>query len=758
MCAFKAAAFALAMLLSGMALPAHAAGSPAAAATAQQTVPRTILALVDLREESTIRLSRIHTMAELPLNHLGLSVVYWNVADGLPDLSRYPDLRGVVTWFAGEPFPDVVAYVGWAARAMDRGVRFAVLGQPGVRLERGGNPVPLAVSNRFFARFGLRDDDGYSDLTYKSKPELTDGMIGFERPLSGVLPGYPLFRKTDERFASHLVMRRGDDPASDSHLVVTGPAGGLVTEGYGRYFDAEYNRRQWIVDPFAFFRDSFATDDLPKPDVTTLSGRRLYFSHIDGDGWRNVTEVAPYSTRRVLSADMVRIAAIEPFPDLPVSVAPIVGDLDPTWKGTPESLAAAKALFALPQVEPSSHTWTHPFQWAFFKDYSRQNEAPFLDREGSRKSGKGPGKQDDHSAEEAGEVSDIGRYAVPRAYLQQPFDLDQEIGGALDYFTRLAPAGKRAVLVQWSGDTSPFEAALAAVRKAGGVNINGGDARFDADFPSVTGLPPIGLPVGAERQIYAAGSNENTYTELWTSRFYGYRNLINTMRHAGSPLRLKPFNVYYHMYTGQKPASLNALVSVLTAARGQELAPVAASAYARIAEGFYTTRFEPLDGTRRWRVRDRGALNTLRFDHASADAVDFARSSGVLGQRHSQGSLYVALDPAVAEPVVALAETARADRDPPAAVPYLVEGRWAFSAFTAENQGFHVGATGYGGGSMVWQVPRPGRWTVTAERDGTRLWSGSADADADGRLALTVPVSAIAPLLLRFRPADGAAG
>ena len=754
-----AAAAALAFgLLLPWAVPATAAGAPPAAAPFGQEVPRTVLALVDLREEDTIRLSRIHTMVELPLNHLGLSVVYWNVADGLPDLSRYPGLRGVVTWFAGEPFADVGAYIDWVGRAMDRGVRFAVLGQPGVRLESGGRPVPLALANRFFARFGLRDDDGYSDLTYKSKPALADGMIGFERPLSGVLPGYPLFRKTDARVASHLVMRRAEDPASDSHLVVTGPAGGLAAEGYSRYFDAEYNRRQWIVDPFAFFGDAFATDDLPKPDVTTLSGRRIYFSHIDGDGWRNVTEVAPHAAKRILSADTVRIAAIEPFPDLPVSVAPIVGDLDPTWKGTPDSLEAAKKLFALPQVEPSSHTWTHPFQWSFFKDYSRQNEAPFLNRD----SGYRPGKPDDHAAEEAGEVSDIGRYAVPRAYLQQPFDLDQEIGGALDYFTRLAPAGKRAVLVQWSGDTSPFEAALAAVRKAGGVNINGGDARFDADFPSITGLPPIGLPVGAERQIYAAGSNENTYTELWTGRFYGYRNLINTMRHAGSPIRLKPFNVYYHMYSGQKAASLNALVSVLTAARGQELAPIAASTYARIAEGFYTTRFEPLpsgaDVGRRWRVLDRGALNTLRFDHASASAVDFTRSSGVLGQRHSQGSLYVALDPAVAEPVVALTETDRADRDPPAAVPYLVQGRWAFSALAAEGQGFRVAATGYGEGAMVWHIPQPGRWTVTAERDGARLWSGTADADADGRLALTVPVSAIAPLLLRIRPTGGASG
>ncbi|MBF5094099.1 hypothetical protein F1643_05955 [Azospirillum sp. INR13] len=155
------AALALGLLLP-WAAPAMAAGAPPAAATALQEMPRTILALVDLREEETIRLGRIHTMAELPLNHLGLSVVYWNVADGLPDLSRYPSLRGVVTWFAGDPFADVGAYIDWVGRAMDRGVRFAVLGQPGVRQESGGRQVPLALANRFFARFGLRDDDGFS--------------------------------------------------------------------------------------------------------------------------------------------------------------------------------------------------------------------------------------------------------------------------------------------------------------------------------------------------------------------------------------------------------------------------------------------------------------------------------------------------------------------------------------------------------------------------------------------------------------------
>jgi polysaccharide biosynthesis protein PelA len=716
--------------------------------------PRTILALVDLREEKTIRLSRIHGMVEMPLNHLGLLVVYWDVADGLPDLARYSDLRGVVTWFAGEPFEDAETYIAWAGRAMDRGVRFAVLGQPGVRRSTSKKPVPLALTNRFFAKFGLRDDDGYSDLTYKSRPVMMDPMVGYERPLIGVLPGYPLYRKLDARFTSHLVMRRGGDAATDSHLVVTGPTGGLATDGYGRYYDPEINRRLWILDPFAFFRAAFATDDLPKPDVTTLSGRRIYFSHIDGDGWRNVTEAAPYAKDKLLSADVVRKAAVEPFPDLPVSVAPIVGDLDPNWKGTPESLAAAARLFALPQVEPASHTWTHPFQWAFFKDYDPQKEAMFQTESGGSKRSAldwmlGRSAVGD-AAETGGEGVDIGRYAVPRAYLQKPFDLDQEIGGALEYFTRLAPPGKTERLVQWSGDTSPFEAAVAAVRKAGGHNMNGGDARFDADYPSITTVPPIGLPVGAERQIYSAGSNENTYTDLWTNRFYGFQNLIHTARNTDSPIRLKPFNIYYHMYSGQKAASVNALRRNLTAARAAELAPVAASTYTLIAEGFYNARFEPL-GERHWRVWDRGALNTLRFDRASFTAVDFSHSTGVLGQRHSQGSLYVALDPVAAAPVVALVEVERGDLPPPAPVPYLIEGRWAFSGLRAEDAGFTVTATGYGDGAMTWRLPQAGRYAVRAERDGRLLWSSEAQADDQNRLSVALAVSAIQPLTLRVQ-------
>lgn len=727
----------------------------------RETETRKVLALVDQREEEIIRLTRLHSMAEMPLNHLGLDVVYWDVGKGLPDLSQWPDLRGIVTWFANDPFDQPRDYVNWLLAAMDRGLKVAVLGQPGMRASKSGALSPMTLVNRFFGRFGLRDDDGYSDLNHNSRPVKIDNLIGFERSLDGALPGYPLLRAVDPKVTSHLVLRRGGSPETDSHLVVTSPAGGLAAEGFVRYYDQEFNRKTWILNPFEFFRLAFATDDLPKPDVTTLSGRRIYFSHIDGDGWRNVTEAQPFAKEKLLSSAVVRKALIEPYPDLPVSVAPIVGDLDPSMSGTPESLEEARRVFALPQVEIASHTWSHPFFWEYFRHYDPTEESRFQGAAKTRSGGelmammfgRKAHQQVDGGGEGGEEAGGIGRYKVPRAFLQTPFNLEEETGGSFVYMNRLKPADKPpARLYQWSGDTSPWEGAVAAVRRAGGVNMNGGDTRFDAEYPSYTSVSSIGRATGKERQIYSGASNENTYTDLWTNRFFGFQNLIHTVNATETPLRVKPFNIYYHSYSGQKTASLNAVRKNLEAARASEITPIAASHYVDIAGGFFSTRFIDA-GPRRWRIVDRGALQTVRFDQALFTGVDFARSRGVLGQRHHQGSLYVALDPAEAEPVIALHDVERADISPGADRPYLVHGRWVYSDLRLKGQGFSVTAQGYGAGETEWRVPWAGRYAVHAKRGDETLWRGVASVSPETNILKTVvPVDAIKPLEIVISP------
>ena len=144
----------------------------------------------------------------------------------------------------------------------------------------------------------------------------------------------------------------------------------------------------------------------------------------------------------------------------------------------------------------------------------------------------------------------------PRAYSQFPFDLDQEIRGAITIAEEYAPEGKRGTLYLWSGGAEPFEGAIARTRRLGLRNLNGGDSRFDADYPSISYLSAISRVAGAERQIYAANANDFIYTTDGGGRDHGFLHLEATIKSTENPRRLKPINVYYHMFAGEKTAQL----------------------------------------------------------------------------------------------------------------------------------------------------------------------------------------------------------
>jgi hypothetical protein len=107
------------------------------------------------------------------------------------------------------------------------------------------------------------------------------------------------------------------------------------------------------------------------------------------------------------------------------------------------------------------------------------------------------------------------------------------------------------------------------------------------------------------------------------------------------------------MFAGERPASLAAVRHHLDTARQAAVTPIAASHYAAIADGFFSTQMTALDQSS-WLIQNRGALQTVRFDDAAGLAVDFSRSVGVVGERRQGGSLYVALDEAHTEVILAL--------------------------------------------------------------------------------------------------------
>ncbi len=716
-----------------------------------RVVKRSLLAIYDSKAEGGPDKTRLHKLAEMPLNHLGYMLDYHDIHQPLPtEIGKY---RAIITWFV-EPFQDTARYVAWLDKATEAGLKLVVLGE----LVPKESDEDAVVLNRVLNRIGLQSANNFVVLTQKSRVVSADPqMVGFEQAIDKALPGFPIILARSASIRSHLVIEApiGGQPMQ-STVVATSSGGGYAAQNFTYSLDPNTNRLQWILNPFQFFKLALGDERFPIPDVTTASGRRLYFSHIDGDGWNNISEVEEYRATQALSVEVVTRELIEAYPDLPVSVGLIAADLQPLLGGLPGGIKFARQLFALRQVEVASHTHTHPYHWSFFETYDRGKEEALV--KGYRPPAM-PVRERFAAAlmRAAGKTYSNARYDpyiagsddLPRTYLRTPFSLETEVLGALRFTEQFAPSGKKAKLYLWSGNTSPFEAAIAATRKSGVRNMNGGDSRFDKEYPSVGYVPAISRPVGAERQIYAVNSNENTYTNDWTGPFGGQMMLSHTLRNTDVPRRLKAFNLYYHMYSGEKPASLKAVKHFLDEARSSRVVPIPASEYAAIADDYFTTEIEQVD-LFSWAVKKRGSLNTLRFDEADHLAVDVAASVGVLGFARHEGAIYASLDPAAERPVVTLKAAGQGGDRGEGRSLALVESRWRFSGMRATDCDQSVSAQGFGPGEMVWRGKASAPYKVRVSRDQRTLTEEIRWTDTAGLLSLNLAIDAIEPVTLRF--------
>lgn len=168
-----------------------------------------------------------------------------------------------------------------------------------------------------------------------------------------------------------------------------------------------------------------------------------------------------------------------------------------------------------------------------------------------------------------------------------------------------------------------------------------------------------------------------------------------------------------------------------------------------IEQGFRSAEIET-DGDLSWRIRARGALNTLRFDAPGALRIDWYRSEGVLGAARLGGALVVALDPAADEPRVAL--TGEAFEPPPFAV--LVESRWRVSGLERDADNAAMRVEGFGPGDMVWQVEPRSDWEIRYQpaEGATVRWR--ALVDDSGIIAFSLPSAGASAGTLTFERHD----
>src|SRR4029079_15926162 len=115
------------------------------------------------------------------------------------------------------------------------------------------------------------------------------------------------------------------------------------------------------------------------------------------------------------------------------------------------------SIFALPNVQPGSHTYSHPYPWSN------------LDPEGEES----PSAQNLELKPWANYAGDI--------------DVNREVRGSVEYMNRvLVPPSKQVEIMLWSGDCQPGAEALRLCRELHIENMNGGSVPTP-HFPGLVG-------------------------------------------------------------------------------------------------------------------------------------------------------------------------------------------------------------------------------------------------------------------------------
>lgn len=629
-----------------------------------EVVPRRLLVLYN-GDETALTDSAAFNIAAPVLEYLGYALEYRDVGEALPQRSLVGRYAGVVAWLDGVVGSDRARFERWISDRVLERVPLVLVGQPVVRnsellaamgVERGGAAPtpPLEVVTR-----------GPGARGFEGRPEARRLAVPAWRSASD---------KHDVAFAFRDTENRRWEP------IAAAPWGGYALAPFVLEALVDDHNR-WRIDPFRFFSEALDRSPFPIPDPTTENGRRILTTHIDGDGFssRAEREGTPLAARVVLERVLERFR-------LPTTVSVIEAELaaadDPPGRGVNELEALARALYRRDYVEAASHSFSHPYDW-------RQ-----------------PGAVD-----EADAATPAMSALAPADY---QLDFEREIDASVDYIEqRLLPPGKRVATFLWSGNANPPPEAVRRVHALGIANFNGGDTAPTERFPSVTELSPHLRPTAGGLQYLAPVTNEIPFTDGWRGPYYGYRRAIEAMHLTGRPRRLKPFGIYYHFYSGTKPASLEALVDVHEWVLARAPLALWVSEYVARVRGFHeATLARDLDGT--WSVRALHGLRTLRLPSALG-RPRLASSRNIAGWRNTRVGRYIHLSGDQAR--LALADDGRAaDEQPRLVAANGVLEQWE--------------AAGPGRVRLRLRGHRPLRFAVAAP-DACRLDGASARREAD---------------------------
>jgi hypothetical protein len=241
----------------------------------KKVVKREVLTIIDEDKIDRI-LSSAHQYGAMPLEYMGYIQDIHNVTDPLADVdyvaTRY---AGVVVWLSTD-IKEFDQLYTWVLELIQKGVKVSFAANFG-----------FIADGLLLNQLGIQTSDG--DPSVKNKKHIThrDAMMGYEiepQINDSTLYLHPMHPKKP-------LLTYEDEKGANSTPAAIMPWGGYAV--FGSFLFEYGDNNLWIIDPFAYFKQSLDLKTLPVPDVTTHNGRRIFFTHIDGDGIMNAFETDP---------------------------------------------------------------------------------------------------------------------------------------------------------------------------------------------------------------------------------------------------------------------------------------------------------------------------------------------------------------------------------------------------------------------------------------------------------------------------------
>ena len=575
-----------------------------------------------------------HQSAEMVLNHLGMNISYHDISQGLPSKEAMEGIYAIISYHESDNMPQATAYCHWLLDQIATEKKLIIWNNLGAFKDSITKEVTdLKLIQEIYTSLGVKYGTSWTDNPFVIEVVYKDpDMMDFERIIDNDIANYSHLNSIDSDNKIYLKIKRSDLLNSESDVIIKSSKGGIISDDLGMMIDLRSNKKQWYLNPFKFFSEALGIEKAPRYDTTTLFGNRIFYSHIDGDGVRNVSAIEKY--KQAYSSEIILKEILEIYP-LPVSTSFIVADISPLYFGNKDLMKIARDIAKLENIEIGAHGFSHPLDWDNKITY-------FAIHNYSKKYG-------DPSELKLNSESEYKSAAI--ATVDYKTFIEKETIEAVQYLQQnIMPENKKASINMWTGNCRPPAMAIDLIKENNISAINGGDSRFDIFFPSYTAIAPLFRQVDGSHQVYASSCNENIYTNGWKGPFDGFEHVIQTYEQSEKPKlfnsdyrRVLPLNIYYHFFIADRKEGLRSLKKVYDYAMKKEITPIFTSDYCKIALSFIDAKIEPIheDG---WKFKDYKECRTIRFDFKLFP--DLEKSENIIGYSHWHNCTYIYLNEA----------------------------------------------------------------------------------------------------------------